>query len=66
MLRRALSYIQNTGGKISTRFFDEDHEPIGPDLRARLREHDLIKVDHNGNITISARGEQVLRDMKDE
>ena len=35
--RRALEYIRNAGGSPEIGWFDDDHEPIGPQLRADLR-----------------------------
>jgi hypothetical protein len=37
MQRRALKYIRNAGGSPEVSWFDDDHEPIGPQLRADLR-----------------------------
>lgn len=44
---RALRYVANTAGNANISDFDEDHEPIGPSLRAQLMptyvtEHDGI------------------------
>lgn len=40
---RALSYLANVGGEIETSSFDEDHAPIGPDLRADLLRDGLVR-----------------------
>jgi len=35
--RRALEYIRNAGGSPEVAWFDDDHDPIGPQLRSDLR-----------------------------
>lgn len=44
-LKRALEYIHNTGGAPTVAMFDEDHEPIGPELRRDLLANDLITIE---------------------
>jgi len=41
-LNKYLQYITNTGGCVSVENFDEDWEPIGPDVRKMLLEKGLI------------------------
>jgi hypothetical protein len=40
----ALRYVRNAGGAPEVAWFDEDHEPIGPSLRADLIAAGLIKL----------------------
>lgn len=48
-LKNALQYIANTGGHPKIEWFDDDHEPIGPMLRADLLRAGLV-VEANGHI----------------
>lgn len=41
--QKYLDYIDNTGGSPKVEHFDEDWEPIGPDLRKRMTEANLIE-----------------------
>jgi len=40
--REALDYIRNTGGSPKVQWFDDDFEPIGPNLRADMLALGLI------------------------
>ena len=40
--QKAIDYIANTGGQPLIEHFDEDHEPIGPQLRLLLTDAGLI------------------------
>lgn len=42
--KRAIEYIKNTGGNPKVSWFDEDHDPIGPMLRKRLINANLIRI----------------------
>lgn len=46
LLDRYLEYIDNAGGSPTVGQFDEDWEPIGPSVRARLRAAELIHYEH--------------------
>jgi len=41
-LKQALEYLRNTGGSPTIAQFDEDHEPVGPILREKLKEARLV------------------------
>ena len=63
---KALQYIVNTGGSISIEHFDEDHEPIGPWLRADLLGAGLIDVIPGSNsIRLSSKGQIAVHAIKD-
>lgn len=34
--KQAIQYVINTGGNCTVAIFDEDHEPIGPELRQEI------------------------------
>lgn len=42
MYQKYLNYIKNTGGKPKITHFDEDWEPIGPQVRKAMVEAKLI------------------------
>lgn len=53
-LQRYVEYIGNTGRvPLPTAMFDEDWEPIGPMVRARLKAAGLIE-ETEGGITLAA------------
>jgi len=39
---REIEYIKNTGGEPKIQWFDEDFQPIGPSLRARMKKEGVI------------------------
>jgi hypothetical protein len=41
--KRALQYVVNTGGTATVDDFDDDHEPIGPMLRANLMPRYMVE-----------------------
>ena len=53
--KRALEYIANTGGKPSINWFDDDHDPVGPMLRADLVAAGLA-VEEDGYIIAMTKG----------
>lgn len=42
--RRALEYIRNSGGTPEVAWFDDDHDPIGEQLRSALTEKRLASI----------------------
>ena len=48
MQKRALEYIRNAGGSPEVTWFDDDHEPIGPQLRSDLRAAGLVTERDDG------------------
>lgn len=46
--RRALEYIRNAGGSPEVSWFDDDHDPIGPQLRSDLRRMGMVKEREDG------------------
>lgn len=44
--RRALEYVRNTDGNVTIAGFDDDHEPIGPRLRARIMPEYVVAGAH--------------------
>lgn len=56
--KRALQYIENTGGEISVAAFDDDHEPIGPLLRQDLVPKFAAEV--NGKLSLTVEGHQAI------
>lgn len=61
---RALKYIENTGGSVSVKVFDDDHEPIGKTLRRELA--DCMQVVTEGkeepHLSLSEKGTALLRE----
>ena len=56
MSRRALQYVANA--QVATEaMFDEDHEPVGPTLRAELMPRYMV-TGANGILTLTAEGER--------
>jgi len=53
--KRALQYIENTGGNPPIGWFDDDNAPIGPDLRRDMKEAGLI-AEVDGRIEITNKG----------
>jgi hypothetical protein len=65
MKLEALQYIQNTGGIVSIKNFDEDHEPIGPSLRNDLWKNELIEHSMGGTmISLSSKGRIAVHAMQ--
>jgi len=52
MYDKYIEYIKNTGGSPSIFWFDEDWEPIGPDVRRRMASAGLIK-EQDGRIILT-------------
>lgn len=48
MHKTALEYIRNAGGAPEVAWFDDDHEPIGPNLRADLGRAGLVNEYEDG------------------
>jgi hypothetical protein len=61
ILRRACEYVRNTGGNATEAIFDDDHEPIGPRLRADLHYEGLIRVE-DGKLHLTYKASQALSD----
>ena len=59
-LKRALEYIANTGGKPSINWFDDDHDPAGPLLRADLVAAELA-VEEDGYIMAIAAHDKAIK-----
>lgn len=49
---RYINYMKNVGGKIKIDYFDEDWEPIGPELRRNMKEAGLIIQDKENIIRL--------------
>ena len=65
--RRAIEYIRNAGGSPEVAWFDDDHEPIGPQLRADLRKDGYATQRHDAftmklHIELTEAGAAVLRE----
>jgi hypothetical protein len=61
--KEALEYIRNTGGEPEVAWFDEDHAPIGPELRRDLTKAGLVKIEPDplgDRITLTAEGAKAL------
>lgn len=56
----ALEYIRNTGGAVTVENFDEDHEPIGPLLRADLADYIEVTIGEKSR-SVSKTGNEVIR-----
>jgi hypothetical protein len=50
----ALQYIENTGQSVTEAQFDDDHEPIGPQLRRDIR--GFYELDKDGIMKLTAVG----------
>ncbi len=48
--KRALEYIRNAGGSPEIAWFDDDNEPIGPQLRSDLRKPGMI-IEYEDGLT---------------
>lgn len=46
--RRALEYVRNAGGSPEVEWFDEDHAPIGHNLRSDLRRMGMVVERRDG------------------
>lgn len=57
-LLRALEYIRNAGSSPAIAHFDEDHEPVGPRIRAHLKDAKLTHEDR-GRIMLCTDSENV-------
>ena len=58
--RRALQYVKNTNGGATKAHFMEDHEPIGERLWVALDNAGMVRVDGNGRIHTTERGDVEL------
>jgi hypothetical protein len=58
MHKRALEYIRNTGYGATVEQFDDDHEPIGPQLREDLRK--FITVNRFGKLDYTTEGMKLM------
>jgi len=61
----ALRYVRNAGGSPEVEWFDDDHDPIGPDLRRDLLEDKLITIQQDrfinaDVIVLTVEGEKIL------
>lgn len=65
MSRKALEYIHNAGGTPEVRWFDDDHEPIGPQLRDDLLKAGMVEIiagfDDEDIIVLTKAGTNELR-----
>jgi hypothetical protein len=57
--KRALEYIRNTGGNATIAIFDDDHEPIGPQLRKEIIPA-FAMVDGAGRLILTDAGRNEL------
>lgn len=55
--QKALKYIQNTGGRIPVETFDDDNEPIGPQLREDIRD---FVIEENGELRLNDFGKSLV------
>jgi hypothetical protein len=58
--QRALEYIDNAGGEPKIEWFDDDHEPIGLQLRADMKKAGLI-TEADGKIMRPAKVKETKR-----
>lgn len=58
MALNALQYVVNTNGNATVAIFDDDHDPIGPSLRAELMPAFVAEV--NGRLRLTPAGEEAL------
>jgi len=56
---QAMRYVVNTGGAPDISRFDDDHDPIGPNLRDDLLNAGLIEI--KSVITLTAAGKERLK-----
>jgi len=66
ILSAALQYIVNAGGAPAVAWFDDDHAPIGRDLRRDLATRGLIEVTFDNLtgvrvITLTEQGKQAIQ-----
>lgn len=59
LLENALAYISNAGGSPQIDWFDDDHEPIGPKLRADMVRMGLAR-ETGQNIQLTDEGKKIL------
>lgn len=57
MAQQALKYIKNTGGRIPVETFDDDHEPVGPQLRKDIRS---FVIEENGELRLNDMGQSLV------
>jgi len=65
MERRALEYIRNAGGAPEINWFDDDHDPIGPQLREQLGKKGMVQENEatelcDATITLTPAGEAAI------
>lgn len=55
-LKQYCEYIRNTGESVGLEQFDDDHAPIGPQLREDMERHDLFTIDPLGIFHLTEKG----------
>lgn len=60
---RALKYIENTGHTATITGFDDDHEPIGPTLRAKLVPR-YMSEHSDGRLRLTGDGMELVLDSR--
>lgn len=60
----ALVYVLNTGHNVTADQFDDDHEPIGPKLRARLVPRYMKPRESDGKLVLTEDGMVIAMEAK--
>jgi hypothetical protein len=62
--KQAMQYIHNAGGAPEVEWFDDDHEPIGPNLRNDLAAAGMVSIisspDEEERIVLTGDGKKFL------
>lgn len=63
---KALQYLLNTGESVTAEQFDEDHEPIGPSLRAAMGSSALVWTDKQGVLKLTELGHRGMKALAEQ